>query len=256
MSLFAEEGGDGGDLLVLLHGLGATGGVWAPLLEFIGTRWHGRWFAADLPGHGDSARAARYSVEDAAATVGDALRNRIEPHGRLLILGHSFGGAIGLACASGRYGFQPDAVFGVGIKLAWTDQDVSRMQAIAAQPAKRFATEEEAWARYLKVSGLAGLVPSGSRVAARGIVADGQSWRLAMDPAANKTGAPAFGEITAAARCPFHLARGGLDPLVTLEQTRAFDPAATDLDSYGHNIMVEAPEPLWAWLEARCARQR
>ena len=54
VNLYAEEGGSGTDLLVLLHGLGATGAVWAPLLEIIGTRWRGRWFAPDLPGHGSS----------------------------------------------------------------------------------------------------------------------------------------------------------------------------------------------------------
>jgi hypothetical protein len=31
MNLYAEEGGTGADLLVLLHGLGATGAVWVPL---------------------------------------------------------------------------------------------------------------------------------------------------------------------------------------------------------------------------------
>jgi hypothetical protein len=37
---------------------------------------------------------------------------------------------------------------------------------------------------------------------------------------------------------------------VTLEDTRALDPGATDLGQYGHNVIVESPETLWTWVEA------
>lgn len=248
MNLYCEEGGSGADLLVLLHGLGATGAVWTPLLALLASEWHGRWFVADLPGHGASGRAARYFAEDAASALGEVLRDRIRADGRLVILGHSFGGTIGLALASGRYGVEPSVTFGVGIKLIWRDDEIARMRAFASQPAKRFASEQEACERYLKVSGLHGLAPAGSPVAARGIVHDGGAWRLAMDPAANDAGRPAFAGLRAAARCPVHLARGGRDPLVTLEDTRALDPGATDLGAYGHNVLVESPETLWSWV--------
>jgi pimeloyl-ACP methyl ester carboxylesterase len=250
MTVYADEGGDGADLLVLLHGLGATGAVWSALLPLINLRWHGRWWAPDLPGHGGSARASSYSIEESAATIGRALAPLVRRTGRLVILGHSFGGAIGLALASGRFGVQPAALYGVGIKLVWSDEDVRRMQLLAAQPAKQFPSEIEAWARYLKVAGLSGLAPGGSALAARGIVRAGQSWQLAMDPLANGAGKPAFAELAAAARCPVHLARGGRDPLVTLEDTRALDAAAVDLGACGHNAMVEAPLLLWDWLTA------
>jgi len=251
MNLYAEEGGSGADLLVLLHGLGATGAVWTPLLAHLGTRWRGRWFVPDLPGHGQSARAPRYLAEDAALTLGDFLKSRTQPGGRLVILGHSFGGTIALALASGRYGVQPNVVFAVGIKLVWRDEEIARMRAFASQPAKRFASEADAWERYLKVSGLFGLTTPDSSVAARGIAREDDAWRLAMDAAANDAGRPAFAELRAAARCPVHLARGGRDPLVTLEDTRALDPGATDLGAYGHNILVESPATLWAWIEPR-----
>jgi pimeloyl-ACP methyl ester carboxylesterase len=251
-SSYAEEGGSGADLLVLLHGLGATGAVWAALLEHIDTRWRGRWFAPDLPGHGRSARASRHFAEDAADIIGGMLKSRARADGRLVILGHSFGGVVALALASGRYGVQPDVVFGVGIKLSWRDEEIARMRAFAAQPAKRFANEADARERYLKVSGLFGLAAPDSPVAARGISrGDDGSWRLAMIPEANDAGRPAFAELRAAARCPLHLARGGRDQLVTLEETRALDPGATDLGQFGHNVQVESPETLWAWIEAR-----
>jgi pimeloyl-ACP methyl ester carboxylesterase len=251
VNLYAEEGGSGDDLLVLLHGLGATGAVWAPFLELADSRWRGRWFAPDLPGHGGSPAAHRHYAEDAASAVGQALASRMAPGARLAILGHSFGGTIGLALASGQYGVQPSVVCSVGIKLVWSDQDFQRMQMLAAQPAKRFASEAEAWERYLKVSGLAGLTAAGSSVARRGIVRDGDAWRLAMAPAANDAGKPAFAGLMAAARCPVHLARGGRDSMVALESTRALDPDATDIGACGHNVQVEAPRELWAWFEAR-----
>lgn len=249
--LYAEEGGSGADLLVLLHGLGATGAVWAPLLQVIGQRWRGRWFAPDLPGHGSSSRASRYSVEDVAAAVGEALTERVEQGTRLVVLGHSFGGAIALALASGRDGVRPSAVFGVGIKLTWRDEELDRMRALVAQPAKLFSQEADAWERYLKVSGLHGITAPASPAAARGIVKDGESWRLAMDPAANGTGKPDFDALMAGARCPVHLARGGLDRLVTLEEKRALDPEAIDLGAHGHNVQVESAEAVWSWVESK-----
>ena len=251
MSLYSEEGGDGPDFIVLLHGLGATGAVWTPLLELVRTRWPGRWFVPDLPGHGRSSPLQGYSLEESTAEIAATLSPRVVRSGRLIVLGHSLGGSIGLALASGRYGVQPAAVFSAGIKLVWSDEDLQRMQALAAQPAKKFAAEADAWARYLKVSGLAGLTDAGSAVAARGIASVGESWQLAMDPRANATGKPAFSELMAAARCPVHLACGARDPLVTIEQTRALDPQAVDLGPYGHSVMVEAPPVLWNWFEGR-----
>jgi pimeloyl-ACP methyl ester carboxylesterase len=249
-NLYVEEGGSGADLLVLLHGLGATGAVWAPLLAYIATRWRGRWLAADLPGHGQSGRAPRYFPEDAALAVGELLKSRTRAEGRLVILGHSFGGTIALALASGRYGVQPSVMFGVGIKLIWRDEEIARMRSFATQPAKRFPSEADAWERYLKVSGLLGLTPPASTVSARGISReDDGTWRLAMAPEANDAGRPAFSDLRAAARCPVHLARGGRDQLVTLEDTRALDPQAADLGDYGHNVLVESPETVWTWVE-------
>jgi len=47
--------------------------------------------------------------------------------------------------------------------------------------------------------------------------------------------------MTALARCPVHLGRGRHDALVTMEQLRALDPAASDLGPHGHNVMFGAP---------------
>jgi pimeloyl-ACP methyl ester carboxylesterase len=260
MTLFAQEGGDGPDLLVLLHGLGATGAVWQPLLELVTApasdaglqrKWPARWLALDLPGHGQSAPQAKYALDDIAASVARAVVSRADPAGRIVVLGHSLGGAIGLALASGECGLQPARVFGVGIKVVWSDEDLQRLTAIAAQPRRKFATEPDAWERYLKVSGLFGMVDARSPVLARGVVRESASWCLTMDPAANAVGRPPFAQLVATARCPVHLACGREDPLVTLDQLRSVDPVAVHLDARGHNVMIEAPAVLWEWLAGR-----
>ena len=47
--LRVQGGGDGDPVLLLLHGLGATGDVWAGGGPLLAQRWPGRWLAPDLP---------------------------------------------------------------------------------------------------------------------------------------------------------------------------------------------------------------
>lgn len=246
--MYDEEGGSGRDLLVMLHGLGATGAVWSPLCANAASRWGGRWLVLDLPGHGHSERQRSYALGQCAAAVARAVLPRLDPAGRLVVLGHSFGGVIGLALATGWFGVMPDRVFAAGIKVAWTDEEVRRLDAVAAQPARLFESEAQACDRYLKVSGLATVAGPESSTIARGIAREGQAWRLAMDPAANAVGKPPLRELIGLARCPVHLAVGQKDPMVTLDETRSLDPAATDLGPHGHNVMVEAPDAVWRWI--------
>jgi hypothetical protein len=155
--MYTEQGGEGPDLLLMLHGMGATGAVWAPMCASAGTRWRGRWLVLDLPGHGQSDRLDSYAIGQYAASVARAVLPHIDPAGRLVVLGHSLGGVVGVALATGWFGVLPQQVFAAGIKIVWTDEELRRMEALASQPAKTFATEEEALERYLKVSGLAGI---------------------------------------------------------------------------------------------------
>src|SRR5215831_20576290 len=153
--LRVHEGGSGEPVLVLLHGLGATGDVWAGWWPLLARRWPGRWLAPDLPGHGSSPPLAAYTFDGFAAAVAGI----VQPGTPVVVLGHSLGGVVGLALAGGGSGVPVRAVIGLGIKVVWTDEDLERARAMAQRPVAWFASRDEAAARYLRVSGLGGLLP-------------------------------------------------------------------------------------------------
>lgn len=245
-----EQGGEGPDLLVFLHGLGATGAVWSPMCADAGKRWRGRWLVMDLPGHGGSDTQDSYAIGQYAATVARTIVPHLHRAGRVTILGHSLGGVIGLALATGWFGVAPHRVFGAGIKVAWNDEELRRMETLAAQPARFFPTQSEAADRYLRVSGLSGIATAESSAATRGVVQEAAGWRLAMDPRAFGVGKPPIQDLMKLAKCPVHLGRAATDALVTKEQLQAIDPQSDDLGPYGHNLMVEAPTQVWDWMDA------
>ena len=245
MKLECDRGGSGPRLLVLLHGLGATRHVWT---NFVATgRWNGSWIAPDLRGHGASAHASDYSLNAHAADIAGLARDCGEWN-EVVALGHSMGGAIAMALASGAHGIAPAQVFGLGIKVAWNDDELTALRRMAAMPVKFFATKDEAAARYLKVSGLSGLIAPDSRGAIAGVIQTPEGWRLACDPAAASVGAPPMKELVAAACAPVHLARGTMDALVSHDQLAMYDSGARDLPG-GHNAMVENPGAVWDWID-------
>lgn len=247
MRLHADRGGAGDDLLLLVHGLGATAAVWRPLLATAAERWPGRWLAPDLRGHGASPMGSAYTLGTFAADLADLLAEE-PPSRRLVVLGHSLGGAVALALASGWFGPQPACVLGLGIKSDWDELELARLHDVAARPARRFATPADAWARYARVIGID---PAGSGsidILARGVVPDGDGWRLAADPRANAIQVAPMAALAAAAGCPLHLACGAGDVMVPLATLAPFDPGAVALAGCGHNAMVDDPDAVWAWL--------
>jgi pimeloyl-ACP methyl ester carboxylesterase len=207
----------------------------------------------DLRGHGRSPRAESYTLADHATDLAELMiANRAQDD--VVVLGHSMGGAVGLELASGAYGFVPRRVLGLGVKVAWTPEEVARLQGLAAAPVREFDSLEEAQQRFLKVSGLAGLALPGSAPARHGVVSirGTPKWRLAADPATATVGAPAMEALVAAAKCPIHLAAGEHDPMSKLEDLRRWDPDAEVLPGLGHNAMVEDPAAVWAWLLRTC----
>lgn len=91
----AVEGGDGREPLLLIHGLGASGRVWDPVVPLLeGER---RVIVLDMPGFG-SAPSLPAGVEPTAANLGAALAERLAAMGieRPHVAGNSLGAWVGL----------------------------------------------------------------------------------------------------------------------------------------------------------------
>ncbi|HXZ75211.1 MAG TPA: alpha/beta fold hydrolase, partial [Streptosporangiaceae bacterium] len=198
-----HQGGSGEPLLVLLHGLGATGDVWAGWWPLLARRWPGRWMAPDLPGHGGSPPQAAYTFDGFAAAVAGT----VQPGAPVVVLGHSLGGVVGLALAGGRFPVPVQAVIGLGIKVAWTQEELERARAAAHRPVAWFGSRDEAAARYLRISGLGGLLAADAPAVDAGLREQDGRWRLAMDPGAFAVGAPDMAQLLARSQAPVILAR-------------------------------------------------
>jgi len=244
--LRVQDGGSGEPLLVLLHGLGATGDVWAGWRTLLARKWPGRWLAPDLPGHGGSPPLAAYTFDGFAAAVAGV----VKPGSRVVVLGHSLGAVVGLALAGGSFSVPVQAVIGLGIKVSWTDEDLDRAQAVARRPPAWFASRDEAAARYLRVSGLAGLLPADDRAVDAGLSEQDGRWRLAMDPGTFAVGAPAMADLLAQSQATVTLARGERDPMNTDQQLASLGVPTVTLTGLGHNAHVENPELSIALLDA------
>ncbi|WP_373562518.1 alpha/beta fold hydrolase [Streptomyces sp. ms115] len=88
--------------LVLVHGSGASGSSWGPVVPALARRHH--VIRVDLPGHGQSPPAASYDVPGQAAVLAAALDELALSS--VTVAGHSSGGCIATALAEQR----PDLV--------------------------------------------------------------------------------------------------------------------------------------------------
>ncbi len=242
--LRVRSGGAGDPLLLLLHGLGATGDVWDGLVERLGEWWPGQWLVPDLPGHGGSDPLAAYSIGGLAAAVAPAIPAR-RP---VIVLGHSLGGAVGLALASGWFGVAVTAVGGLGIKVVWSEEDLARSRALADRPPPEYPTRREAADRHLKVAGLVGLVAP-EQVPDEALVRRDDRWSPVFDPAAFAVGAPDMPGLLAAARAPVVLAAGERDTMGPPDHLRALGADPVVFAGLGHNAHVEAPDALLPFLD-------
>lgn len=218
--------------VLLLHGLGATGRAW--------DGWQaldGQWLAPDLPGHGSFEPLPAYTFGSMAAAVAEALPVRRG----LVVVGHSLGGVIALELASGRYGVQVDRVVALGVKVSWTAEELSKAAALAERPVSWFTSREEAAARFLRISGLQGLVDPADDAVDHGLRQEDGRWRLTMDPMAFGVGAPDMPRLIQESQAEVLLARGEFDPMnADAELTALHDQTAT-LQGLGHNAHVEDP---------------
>ncbi|MDP6563757.1 MAG: alpha/beta hydrolase [Alphaproteobacteria bacterium] len=245
-TLYCERGGDDGPSLVLLHGQSCNGGVWDGLLPLLAEHWPGRWLVPDLRGHGRSGHGAPYGIGVYAADVAGLLT----PGEEVCLIGHSMGGAVAVALATGLFGVPVRAAVVFGIKVDWSEEDRAGAAAVAQKPARLFEAREQAVERCLRVAGVHGLLGLDSRFADAGVVeVDGQ-FRLATDPLVNAMGNYDLPAVARAARAPIHLLTGEHDAMSTPEMMRKLGGEVTVLPGLGHNLHVEAPEAFWRAIES------
>lgn len=240
MQLHCEQVGTGGRVLLLLHGMSGNGGVWKPLLEVLRGEWPGKILVPDLRGHGRSPAGRHYGYGHHAADVADL----IEPDERVTVVAHSMGSAVALAAASGWYGISIEAVLAFGVKVHFSDAEIEKSQSLAKLPVRWFDTRGEAVERFLRLSGLTGLVSEDAEVVHAGVREEGGRWRVAADPGTFSAVGPTFEDIVRAAKIRPRLACGSEDQMVKVDDLRRIDPGAVELPGLGHNFHVQAPKAL------------
>lgn len=247
--LSVSQGGSGEPLVVLLHGLGATHAVWQRMTAVADKNWPGRWLAPDLRGHGRSICEGPYGYAMHAADIADLIRD--EAGGNVTLAGHSFGGVIAAVTGTGWFGPQVKDIAAFGVKIVWTVEEEAKAHELARRPARVFATREEAIDRFLKSSGLFGMVDAASDTAASGIAGSEGQWQVAMAPRCFGAVGPSIEQILRLTAAPLRLAAGAGDPMVTLEQMRAIDPAARTFSGAAHNAHWETPEQVWDFIAGK-----
>lgn len=244
--LSVMQGGSGERLAVLLHGLGANASVWSRMLAIADTHWPGRWIAPDLRGHGRSVMAGPYGYAMHAADIADLIAG--ETATNVTLVGHSMGGVVAALVGTGWFGPQVHDVAAFGVKLVWTADEETKARELSLRPARAFATRAEAADRFLKVSGLIGLVDPSSDTAASGITGAEEQWQVAMDPRAFGSVGPSIPALLKLSAAPLRLAAGAKDPMVALAHMQSIDPAARTFDGAGHNAHWETPAQVWDFI--------
>ncbi len=226
--------------ILLLHGLGATAAVWNGVRREIEQRAIGECLAPDLGGHGASQWQAQYTVGAHAAEVAVLVHGKQE----VFVIGHSLGAYIGLALASRWFGVEVAGVVGVGPKITWSEADLKSSRELADRPVRWYATAEEAWARYRRVSGLDAGVAAADEWLERGIVQGEEGWRLAQDPRTFAVAGAPFDSLAKSARARVILARGERDAMVSSAELRAHAAETIEIAGCGHNVQVEKPDAI------------
>jgi pimeloyl-ACP methyl ester carboxylesterase len=236
--LWYEAGGSGTRAILLLHGLGATSGVWAGVRGVLEQRRIGRWIAPDLGGHGRSDSQPPYSVGGLAAE----LATLIQGESQLFIIGHSLGAYLALALGSRWFGVEVAGVVGLGPKISWPEADIQVTRDLAARPVRWYATAEEAWSRYRRVSGLEPHIAPGESWLRHGVSQGEQGWRLSQDPRTFAVAGAPFASLAASAQAPMVLARGEHDTMVSAAELRLHCHDVSEIAAAGHNAHVEKSE--------------
>jgi len=239
--LWVEQSGDAGDVLVLIHGLGANGAVWDPLLALAAGEWKGRIVVPDLRGHGRSKHFANYSFGTMTSDIAELL----QPTDRVSVIGHSLGGALGAFMGTGWYGVDVELVLALSVKVKWSQEEILKGRSVAQNPVKWLPSREEALDRYMKVSGLADCGVDMSRSASAGVAEDAGRYRTSIDPKIFGSASLGVDKIRKAVACDFTLAGGANDPIAPVSAMIASGFHASAISDAGHNVHVTAPSTVW-----------
>lgn len=254
-SLWIERGGSGSaPTLILIHGLWANAAVWDPLLPLVERDWSGPYLIPDLRGHGRSPHLANYSFGTFAADIAEAV-DRGRPSA---VIGHSLGGVVGALLGTDWFGVGVRMVLALSVRTRWSPEEASKVRALADRPVRWMHGRQEAQQRYLRVSGLEGIVRPDARPVTVGIRQEpGRGFRFASDPRVvlSTSTTDRVDTLLRAARCPVHFAAGSEDAMVTMEQMTPFDPGAVLLPGTGHNPHVQAPEKVWSLFKRKWQAQ-
>ncbi len=230
--------------LLLLHGMGATSGVWADVERQLD--WPGDVRAIDLAGHGQSAWSGDYSLGGLAAAVSAQCDSGEDA----VVVGHSLGGVVALCLASGFYRPSVRAVIGIGIKMTWTSDDVAGMAKMAGRGVRFFESRDEAVTRFLRVAGLDGLVDADHPAVEHSVVETEEGWRLAQDPATFAQNPVDMAALMSGAQlsnvsptgATVILGAGSDDPMVSRDEISAYVDNPRMAAGGGHSVQVEQPD--------------
>lgn len=222
--------------LLLIHGLGATSGVWHDVVEAVD--WPGRVITPDLAGHGAAGWTGDYTVGALAASVAGSCGDA-EP---MVVVGHSLGGAVGICLGSGFFRPRVFGVLGLGIKVSWTDEDVERMAAVGARRVQWHETKEEAIERFLRNAGLVGVAGPDHPAVKNSVVNGPRGWRVAQHPLSFAQRALDMAGLLRAVNCPVVLGAGEHDAMCPADDLAMFTDAPRIAEGAGHNVQLERPD--------------
>jgi pimeloyl-ACP methyl ester carboxylesterase len=144
----------------------------------------------------------------------------------------------GLALAGGGFDVPVREVIGLGIKVAWGEDELDRARALAHRSPVWFASRDEAAARYLRISGLTGLLTAAQPAVDAGLREQDGRWRLPWIRARSPS-APDMPQLLARSQPPVTLARGEHDAMSTDEQLTRLGVPTVTLPGLGHHARRE-----------------
>jgi pimeloyl-ACP methyl ester carboxylesterase len=243
----------GDPVLLLVHGGAAHSGWWDHIGPFLTAGR--RVVAADLSGHGDSARRASYGMSAWAAELAAVIATL--ESGPAVVVGHSMGGRIAVTLTAQH----PEAVSGLIIidsPLQDLPPDEERISA-RRRPTRIYPTPEEAYPRFVTLPPQDVILPYVRENIVRQSLRQVEGgWTWKFDPqffGSTHSVRPALARIARPAlflRCEYGIV--GLERVGRLVAECAVDLPIVELPSAGHHPMLDQPLPLVAAIRTATVR--